>query len=165
MSSFGRRARRSQDRRHSGRFEFLSTKTERGLPVEPLSDEDLGRAIYEIYAVHWGFWNAGLEPADLYVQCAQIQNGDPPGFYANVVLIQDGRQRFLYTVLPIHTSDVERLNTLWLSFCDRQKQMPKVELDSIIERSVFYPQLSRFWVALQTKGIHCPLLATEDEIP
>lgn len=141
------------------RFEFLSTKTEGGMPVEPLSSDDLLRAVYELYAVHWGYFNAGFEPDDIFVECATIENGDPPGYYANVVLIQDGERKFVYTAVPLFgESDAPRLDTLWQEFSSKQPQMPRAQLDAIVERSNFRPQLTNFWMALQLKGIRCPLL-------
>ncbi len=160
MGSFSRQPSRRAPARQYG-FAYESTRVDRaGVPLEPVSDDDLGRLVPEVYAAHVGMFCAGVESDDVFIQTRDIANERPRAYYLTVQVRGPGGGedaiRFVHTLMPLFgdgQEDMRRFASHWQAFMDARKAMSDDDLNAIVDETVTRMQFVPLWTAMAAKGI------------
>lgn len=117
-----------------------------------MTDAELQRAVYELYAAHFVLNRAGIEPAEIFVSVDMVQNAEPPGHYACVVAIR-GENKFVFWTAPIPNGrDRRRFLKAWSKFSSEQPKMSRIDLDIIVVTSRSWQMRRQIVEALRGKG-------------
>jgi hypothetical protein len=109
--------------------------------------------IREAYAAHCILTNLGFEPAEVFVECRNIINGNPPGPHV-VVRLQRGDLRFILHLHPVTKKEGKRFARAWQAFVDAKngRRISTDELDRWVRSSQVYAQRVDLLCGLTRKG-------------
>lgn len=124
-------------------------------PAKPLTSQQVQQAVRETYALHFLLMNLGFDPDLIFAGCANVKNAEPPGVYAAVKLMAQGKE-FLYWIVRVCPADERRFERAWTEFAQKQPKMDKGDLDRIVVASQVYAQAELITKKLLEKGFFIP---------